>query len=80
MLDAGHPEAWWYPLGMVWDESNMVLERQNQALIQQSILMQQVILSVIGGRSGGSALRNGIARHNVETIPYHPPEGEHEGH
>lgn len=58
----------------------MVLERRHQALLQNAILMQQVISSAIGGQKGHNAFKQGVARHNIETVPYHPrEEGEDEG-
>ncbi len=46
MLANGHPEARRYPVGMLWDESRIVVERVNGVLATQAILLRQAITSV----------------------------------
>jgi len=48
-MASGHPDAIWYPLGRVLDESNLVIERENNRMAQEAILIQQAIITVVPG-------------------------------
>lgn len=61
---------------MVWDESNIVTERENTLLLTQSNLMQAVISSILS-KKGGARLKKLSESLNVETRPF---EGPIEGH
>jgi len=43
LLANGHPEAMNYPLGMVSDEAELIVERQNRNLATGAILMQAAV-------------------------------------
>ncbi len=40
LLDHGHPAAWDYPLGMLGDEVELVVDRQNRQMATEAILAQ----------------------------------------
>lgn len=46
LLANGHPHARRYPLGMLWDESRIVVERINGVLATEAVLLRQAITSV----------------------------------
>lgn len=43
LLANGHPDALDYPLGMVSDEAELIVERQNRNLATGAILMQAAV-------------------------------------
>lgn len=47
LLDHGHPEARKYPIGMLMDESNLVIERQNSATLTEANLLQLAIDGIL---------------------------------
>lgn len=51
---------------MVWDESNLVVERVNNLIITQANLTQAAISSVLSKKGGGNYQRM-VASLNVET-------------
>lgn len=59
LLDHGHRDARFYPLGMVWEEAMIVVERMNQELASQMALMQLVGHSVMS-KNGAKALRTAL--------------------
>lgn len=65
-LDHGHPEARLYPLGMLWDESNLVIERVNGATVTEANLLQHAIGSILSKKSG-THFQKMIRDINVET-------------
>lgn len=46
LLDHGHPSAWAYPLGRVFDEAEMVSDRLGQQFGTQAILYQMAVSTV----------------------------------
>ena len=44
LLDHGHKDARHYPVGMVWDESEIVVERVNRELASQATIMQAAFI------------------------------------
>ena len=40
LLDHGHQHARFYPLGMVWEEAQLVVERANQEEASRTALLQ----------------------------------------
>lgn len=69
MLDHGHPEARRYPVGLLLDESNIVIERVNGAIVTEANLLN---MSVHGILSKGSrdSFSKAIRKLNIETRPY----------
>lgn len=43
LLDHGHPEAQFYPIGMLWDESLLVVERLNRIEVSRVMLFQAAV-------------------------------------
>lgn len=43
----GHPEARAYPIGMVWDEVSIVVERNNAKSGTEATLIQMAVSSVL---------------------------------
>jgi hypothetical protein len=42
LLAHGHPEAWCYPLGLLWVEAALVVERENTAHATNAMLLKMV--------------------------------------
>jgi len=47
LLDHGHPKAMHYPIAMLWDESELVVERLNSQAITEAILFQMAAGSLL---------------------------------
>lgn len=47
LLDHGHPQASEYPVGMLWDEADLVVERVNSRLSTEAVLIQLAAASVM---------------------------------
>jgi hypothetical protein len=56
LLDHGHSDARFYPLGMVWDEAEIVVERMNQEDASRTVLLQLAAASIIS-KEGGKLLK-----------------------
>ena len=39
LLDHGHRHAWFYPIGMVWEEAQLVVERMNHEEASRTALL-----------------------------------------
>lgn len=52
MLANGHPDAGLYPLGMLWVESQLVVERQNQQAVTNAVLLQLAVGSILSKKTG----------------------------
>lgn len=39
-MDHGHPDAFHYPIAMVWDEATIIGERLKATLVTEAILVQ----------------------------------------
>lgn len=52
LLDHGHPHAWHYPIGRVWDESNLVAQRFNNQEATKAILLEMAVSSVLSKEGG----------------------------
>lgn len=46
LLDHGHPEAWSYPVGLVMQESELVVDRLNAAAGTNALLLQMAVSTV----------------------------------
>lgn len=79
LLAHGHPYARRYPLGMVWDESNMIKERQNALEITRATLLQKAVASILSSKAGTDFSKT-IAGLNIETKPLKPREGPAQGY
>lgn len=66
LLDHGHPEATAYPLGMLMDESNLVIERQNGAIVTEANLLQMAVHGVLS-KSARDSFAKSLKKLNVET-------------
>jgi hypothetical protein len=69
LLDHGHPEARLYPLGMLWDESNLVIERVNGRIVTEASLLQFAVNSILCKKSR-TEFSKMIQSLNVETRPF----------
>jgi hypothetical protein len=45
-LANGHQEAWSYPLGLLWVESQIVVERENASFATTAMLVRMAISSI----------------------------------
>ncbi len=61
LLDHGHPEAPAYPIGMVWDEARLVVERLNGLESTRAVLLQMAVSSLFS-KEGGRAFKMTIER------------------
>lgn len=52
LLANGHPDAGLYPLGMLWVESQLVVERQNQQAVTNAVLLQLAVGSILSKKTG----------------------------
>lgn len=52
LLDHGHPEARRYPIGIVWDEAELVVERLNGRIATEAVLTQMAVSSVLSEKAG----------------------------
>lgn len=51
LLANGHPDARNYPIGMLIDEANLVIERANLATVLEANLLQQAIHGFLSDES-----------------------------
>lgn len=52
LMSQGHPEAGWYPLGLLWVESQLVVERLNQQEATRATLLQLAVGSILSKKTG----------------------------
>ena len=52
LLDHGHPDAGRYPIGMVWDEAELVVERENRRIATEATFTNLAVSAVISAKSG----------------------------
>lgn len=52
LLDHGHPHARHYPIGMVWDEATLVVERMNREAASNTALLQLAAGSLLSKDAG----------------------------
>ena len=72
-MAAGHPRAAEYPLGYLWDEFNLLKERELSNMLTEAGLMRDIVAAVLGGKEGAENLQKSFARLNVEAIPRKMP-------
>lgn len=55
LLANGHTDALEYPVGMVWEEAELVVERKNAELANLAVVMQAAMMSGSGnfGKKSG---------------------------
>ena len=75
LLSHGHVDAHKYPLGMVYDESNFIIERKNAEMVTEVLLMQQAISGLLA-KEGRKQFTKTLKGLNVETGPIRPPEDQ----
>ncbi len=47
LLDAGHIQANQYPVHWVWEEAEIVMDRQNRTMASEAVLLQAAVSSVL---------------------------------
>lgn len=47
LLSEGHADARYYPIGMVWDEAKLVVERRNRQFATEALLTQLAVASLL---------------------------------
>lgn len=62
-MSEGHPDAPYYPIGVVWDEARIVVERHNGAHATQAVLVQLAVSSVLS-KDGAKEFKKTINRLN----------------
>lgn len=63
LLAEGHQDARHYPIGMVWDEAKLVVERRNRAHATDAMLIQLAVGSVLS-KKGAQEFSKQIKRLN----------------
>lgn len=56
MIESGHWQARRYPLGMVWEEAQLVVERKNRDAASNTALLHTAAAAVMS-KEGGRALK-----------------------
>ena len=56
LLDHGHTEARYYPIGMLWEEAQIVVERMNQEEASRTALLHLAGAAVLS-KKGNSLLQ-----------------------
>jgi hypothetical protein len=59
LLDCGHTQAASYPIGVVWDENQLIVDRVNRQHATNAIMMQAVMSAAVGsfGKNGAAAAK-----------------------
>jgi hypothetical protein len=57
LLEAGHAEAYHYPLGRLFDEVNMVIERRNGIIATETQLRREAVGALFSRKLSGSYRR-----------------------
>lgn len=71
LLSEGHANAYYYPIGRLYDESNIVTERNNAKMSLQTVLAQHAH-GAVSSRKGGSALQKVLRKLTFTTVPNKP--------
>lgn len=50
-LAHGHPDAWVYPLGMLADESNLIVERENGRIVTECQTLQLGMAGILSQKA-----------------------------
>lgn len=72
-MAAGHPEAWAYPIGFLWDESNIVLARDNSRIHTELSLLQTAMTSIFS-KEGRTAFKESMGSLYTKAEAQKPPE------
>jgi hypothetical protein len=56
LLANGHPDAGDYPIAMVWDEAEIVVDRKNGELVTVAVVIQKAT-STTGMTAGAEAVK-----------------------
>lgn len=57
-MSEGHPDAPFYPVHRVWEESKLVVSRKNHESVTQALLLQLAVSSAVTGeKSAVSAFK-----------------------
>lgn len=67
-LSQGHAEAWHYPLGMLYDECDLIIERENNRIITEAQTLQLAMASMFGNE-GRKAFTERLKVLNVQAKP-----------
>lgn len=51
-MEHGHREATEYPLGMLWVESQLVVDRLNNSEVTRAVLLQLAVGSLLSKKTG----------------------------
>lgn len=61
LLDHGHPHAWHYPIRMVWEEAEMVVERLNGVAVTEAVFLQMAV-SALFSKEGAKEFSKVVKR------------------
>lgn len=67
-LAHGHEDAWQYPLGMLDDESNLIVERENGRIVTEAQTLQLGMAGILSPKAV-KAFTDRIKELNVQVKP-----------
>ncbi len=59
LLDHGHPDPYEYPIARIWEEAELVVERQNRGLLNLAVIIQKAT-----GTTGMTASKETVKEYN----------------
>ena len=75
LLAEGHASAYGYSIGRVYDESNLVMERQNARMKLETVLAQHAH-GAVTSKKGGTALQRLLKKLDFVTKPTKEDDGQ----
>lgn len=70
LIERGHPDAPFYPLGRVADEVAMVTARDNRRIVSEVTLIQQAAITVLGGKEAFESFQKSIEGLPARVVPH----------
>lgn len=67
-LAHGHVEAWYYPLGMLDDESSLIVERENGRIVTEAQTLQLGMAGILSPKAV-KAFTERVKKLNVQVKP-----------
>lgn len=68
-MAAGYHDAWFLPIGFVYDESNMLVARENHRYYTEASLLQQAIATIFS-RDGVRAFNRTLRGLHTDVEPH----------
>ncbi len=68
LLANGHPEAWHYPIGFLYEQASFVAERLDAVEANRATMLQSAISTVLGGEKARTNFKNNVK----DLLSYEP--------